>query len=295
MSNAEMDAALDNLGLGTNDAEPIKAEIVEEEVEAEEIEEEELDENPPGYVSYQEWVDSGKDPDDWQGKNKYSQQYDLIQDKKDAKAEMRSLTDMVRQTAEATTALREESYQKGLAEAKAEYNQAIEDNDAQGVADARDKMDSLTPVAPARPTVNPVLGDFFASNPVLDQGSDQFDDEFQGEFARIYNGKLRADGVQPDVAISERAMKGYLKSAMDSTKTLFPDKFESPRNSRKTTTTKSKRTTLKSAPVDSIKDVKVKTKNSRDNNAMMDVYEAIKASGGQEAADAFATKMGVKA
>ena len=85
-----------------------------------------------------------------------------------------------------------------------------------------------------------------------------------------------------------------MKSALESTKSLFSDKFESPRNSRKTTGG-NKRATAKTDPVDAIKNMKIATKNPRDNNALMDTYNQIKnmKGGGQKDADAFAKAMGI--
>jgi len=57
-------------------------------------------------------------------------------------------------------------------------------------------------------------------------------DEVKREFERVYNGKLKADGVGVNDQLSDAAIKGYLRSAMDSVKSIFPDKFQSSRINR---------------------------------------------------------------
>ena len=296
MSNEaeQMAAALD--GLGIND-DPIVGDIEEESdviEEGEAEEEEHEDENPPGYVSYQEWVDSGKDPDDWQGKKKYSQQYQLIQDNKDFKNELKSMNEMLKQTVQATQSMQDAAYNRGVEQAKAELQDALDNNDAQGVLDAQTKLQNM-PQPKAAQQINPVHVEFFASNPIIDSQSDQYDDELMSEFGRIYNGRLQADGVRPDQTLSERAIKGYMNEALKSAKSLFPDKFESPRNTRKTTQSNGKRGTVKSAHVDALKNTKFVTKNTRDTNPAMDIYNSIlnAKDGGKDAADKFAQKMGI--
>lgn len=296
--NEEMNAALGDLGIPGGEVieEPIinatpKASedpIVEE---PEVIEQElEVAENPPGYVSYEDWVADGKNPDDWQGKNKYSQQYDLIQDNKGIKSELRGLNDLMRQTVDATTAMQEEKYNQGKIDAKSELDKAIAEEDINAVIAAKDKMANLTPPA-ATPQVNPVHNEFFSSNAVLDKSSSQYDPEFSNEFERIYHGKLQADGVMPGQMLSNQAIQGYMGLALKSAKELFPDKFVSPRNSRQAAKPTTKRAAPTKTAADNIKNIKVTTKNPRDTNAVNDVYEAIKAKD-PKAAEAFAKRMG---
>lgn len=293
--NEEMDAALDELGIPAEGDEPIinadPPELEPEPIEPEPPEED----DPPGYITYEKWIESGKDPDDWQGKNKYEQQYDLIQNNKEFKSDLKNLTHLMKTTVDATTQLQEERYQQGLAEARAELAEALENNDAQGAVNAQNKI-NLTPQPTSAPQVDPAHNEFYEANPVLDQGSSEFDQEVKAEFVRIYNGKLNSDGVGEFQQLSERAVKGYMKQAMESAKSLFPEKFESNRNSRRTTTGKNKRSTQTPDPVDAIKNVKITTKNPRDTNALMDTYNHIlnMKGGGKEDADAFAKAMGVK-
>ena len=286
----QMAAALDNLGI---DDEPIVEEVVDEVVEDEVIEDD-PPEDPPGFLSHADYLEKHGNDDGWRGKDAYSAEYDRIQDNKKLSGEVRQLTDLVRTTAEATTEMQSQAYQRGVDEAKVELQEALDNNDAQGVVDAQEKINAI-PQPKAVPKVTPVHGQFFESNPMLDNQSSQFDGEIMDEFQRIYNGRLQADGVRPDQQLSERAIKGYMEAALKSTKELFSDKFESPKNTRKTNQSSQRRTTQKVSTVDAIKSTKITTKNPRDNDPLMDTYNTIlnMKGGGKEAADKFAAKMGI--
>lgn len=287
-----MQAALDQLGIPQDDESMQPVEEPEETIE--EVEEVEEVEDLPGFISYEDWIADGRNPDDWQGKNKYEQQYNLIQDNKGIRSELRNLNDMLQHTVEATNSIREKAYNEGMAEAQADLNQALADNDAEGVNQARDKMASLE-APPQVPALHPLHREFFHSNPILDQNSDQFDAEIMQEFVRIHDGQLRRDGVTPKTQLTEAAMRGYMRDSLQSAKSLFPDKFESKRNTQPTTTTPPKRRAKpKTDPAANVKNVRVERSNKRDTTPVMDLYnEILNGPGGKEAADAFAAKMGV--
>lgn len=287
MSKADMDTALDKIeaDLGLNQDPPPSEPEPEPKIEA-------VD-NPPGYISPEDWVKSGRSMDDWQGKNKYSEQYDLIQETRTLQTSVKEMTNLVQSTVDATTEMQQQSYEQGMTAAKAELNQAIEDDDAKAVIEARDKMDNLKPPAvTTTQQVNPIHSQFFTANPVLEQGGAQFDQVLFNEFQRIYDGRLKADGVGVSQQLSGEAIKGYMTAAYGAVKQLYPDKFESPKNSRQTPTGSQKRTTTSTNPVDNLKGMKIDRANPRDHNATMDVYEMIKAKDPKQA-EAFAAKMNI--
>lgn len=292
MSETEQDlmnAALDNLGIDQGE---VTEPIPKEETEVIEEEEEALDANPPGFKTYEEWVADGGDPDDWQGKNKYSQHYDLIQNNKEVRSEIKQMNQLLKTTVEATTDMQTQAYKRGLQEAKSDLQKAVESEDVDAVMAARDKVDAITNSKPTAQTqVNPIHSDFFSNNQIVDTNSDQCNPELRAEFERIYNGRLRNDGVAPDQQLPAETIHRYMKAALTSAKSLFPDEFESPRNSRRTTITKNgKRPVAKKKAGDVVNNVKIKTKNPRDTNAFKDVYEAIKERDPKQA-EAFAERM----
>lgn len=290
----EMAAALDKIGIHGVVEDVIEDDVIDEDDDIEEVEDDAIDETPPGFISHADYVAKNGNDDGWKGKAAYNAEYKRIQDNKELRNEIKGMNDMLKQTVAATQSMQDAAYQRGLESAKAELQEALDNNDAQGVYDAQAKIQSM-PKPQAAPRINPVHSEFFSSNPIVDSGSDQYDGELMGEFQRIYNGRLQVDGVRPDQELSPRAIKGYMSEALKSAKSLFPEKFESPRNLRKTTQQSNKRTTVKSAPVDALKNQRFTTKNSRDTNPAMDIYNSIlnAKDGGKDAADKFAQKMGI--
>ena len=170
-----------------------EAEVVEE--IPEEVEEaEEVEANPPGFIdNLEDWVAAGKDPDKFRGKKAYEAEYDRIQEVKDLKAHMKSMQDTLKSTVDAVAKREEitnEQHRKALESALAT---AREDGDTDAAIEAATQLNDIqnTPKQ-TRPTENPVIGDFFENNPVLETP------EIKAEFARIYNGRLKADGVGAD-------------------------------------------------------------------------------------------------
>lgn len=251
------------------------------------------DEQLPGFKTYDEWIGEGGDPDEWQGKKKYSEHYDLIQNNKEFKGQIREMNDLLRQTVDATTSMQQESYERGLAEAKQQLDRAVEEEDVEAVMKARDNIDQINnrKPAPNANQPNPIHSEFFSNNQIVDRSSGQFNAEVMDEFSRIYNGKLKADGVSPTDQLPKETIHRYMNAALSSAKSLFPDAFESPRNKRAgANNNNGKRTITKPKASNNIKNIKVTTKNPRDNNAVMDVYEAIKKRDPKQA-EAFAEKM----
>jgi len=296
--NDEMNAALDELGIPGGDEPPINEyketvvpAAIEPEPEPEPIKEPEPEPeaNPKGFLDHAAYVEKNGNDDGWRGKDAYSAEYNRIQDNKSLRQEIKGMNDLLRQTVDATTSMQESAYQRGMTEAKTELDKAIEDDDVTAVIAAKDKMADLTPPQAAH-KVNPIHSDFFTSNSVLDNASAQFDSEIMGEFERIYNGRLQADGVRQDQQLSDRAIQGYMNSALKSAKELFPDKFVSPRNSRQTNIPNKKRAAPTKSAADGIKSMHITTKNPRDTNALSDVYEEIKKRDPKEA-ERFAAKM----
>ena len=152
----EMNQALDKLGLDVEDPAPVVDDHQPDVVEPKD--------NPPGFKTYDEWVADGGDPDEWQGKKKYEDHYNLIQDTKSLKSEVKSMNDLLRTTVEATTEMNKREYERGMAEAKRELDQAMEAEDVTAVAAAKDKIAELKPPKePTAPQVNPVHAEFFQS------------------------------------------------------------------------------------------------------------------------------------
>jgi len=236
-------------------------------------------EDPPGYVSYEEWIKAGKDPDMYRGKKAYKEQYDLIQKNKEMKQlkrELEKLRDEAIECEKIQVSREKKALEKEMAIAR-------EDGDIDAVLDLKDKMDTLNrqEAQHNQPQVHPVISEFVSSQQILE------DPDIKREFARIYDGKLRADGVGMNDQLSPAAIKGYLAESMNRIKSLYPDRFKAKSVARTGPPIK----TGKPAPVKVDFEKKLSQLSFGDGlnkAAAINMYRQIKNDSGQNAADDFA-------
>lgn len=255
---------------------PPAAEETNQEQERETLEA--SDETPgktPGYLSYEEYVAAGKDPKFYKGEEVYKQEYGRIQEVKELKGTVKSMEATLRETVNATTKWQEEQDAKHKAELEKALAQAREDEDIDAALEAQRELARIQnkPKPQAQqPQTHPVLSEFLSSNAAL------ADNDIHGEFARIYNGRLRADGVAPDQQLSDAAIKAYAKSAMESVKQLYPERFQSPRNSRIVPPKPRQQAPAKTDYVARLKGVKLSGVgiDERNANAALGIYNMLK-------------------
>ena len=253
----------------------IEAEVIEEapaeEAPAEEVPAEEND--APGYIdNLDDWVAAGKDPDDFKGKNAYKAEYDRIQEVRELKANQKEMSETLRATVEAIAERESKSEARHRQELETALNQAKEDGDTDAALDAADQLHELDRAPkPQGKQDHPVISEFLSSNAAL------ADSEIKSEFARIYNGKLKADGVSPTEELSPQALKGYLAASMNSVKTLYPDKFVSPKKARQAAPKAPTRPANKTVNIEqALRDYKVDGVSSNNSNAALDMYLSFK-------------------
>ena len=244
----------------------------EEEVEEEGNEEIVSEENPPGYLSYEDWVDQGKDPDMYKGKKAYEAEYDRIQEVKDLKRTVKGMDDTLKSTVDAITERENKAEIRHRRELEAALAEAKAEGDTEAAIDAVEQLNELKerPVAEVKPTTHPVISEFLDKNPILESA------DVNAEFARIYNGKLKADGVGPNDQISEVAIRGYARAAMESVKTIFPERFSSPRNKRTTTVKTKAKAATKVDVGQKMRGLKLNVASPQNLGAHFEIYEMIK-------------------
>ena len=303
MSTEDMNAALDQLGIGALDdnhpmnepQEPApQASEPQEPVEPTSLDNPPADDvpadDPPGYLDHDAWVAKYGNDDKWKGKKAYEEEYQRVQERNQLADELANQRALMNEVVDATRAMQEKSYKEGLAEAKAELNQALDDNDAEAALRAKEKMDNLSKPKQAAPALPPVIDNFIQSNPMLDNRNPQFDQNLHASFQRIYNNALRSDGVQPEDRLTEGEVQSYLNYALNRVKELNGDKFESPRNTRSSVTPTNKRPNTKPSASANLKGVGGNPHNQRDSNAASEIYELIKAKN-PEMAETFANNL----
>lgn len=261
-----------------------------------EVEEVAPEEKPPGFLSYDEWVEKGKDPADYRGENAYKKQYDALKEVRELKSTMNQVVEGMetwKQQQNEQTAIQVE---QAKADAITELEKAKSDDDITAALAAQEKLNRLDS-QPVSQTTNPVISDFANKNPIIDKNSNQYDSEFHQDMIMIHNGKLdqllggdrsRASELTP--AQIDRVQK----MAYTQAKELHQDKFVSPKNKRATSATSNQRPVKTNGDVSTrLKSISGNSKNPRDANPANDIYEILKAKD-PKAAEVFAKNMGVE-
>lgn len=241
--------------------------------------EDEPKDKPPGFLTYDEWIEKGKDPADFRGENAYKNQYESLKEVRELKDTMTHVVDGIETWKQQQNELKTEEIAQARINLVAEFEQAKEDEDMDAALTAQEKINKIDR-RPPQVQVNPVISDFTKKNPIIDKSSTQYDPDFHQDMIMIHNGKLdQLLGGDRSRAgeLTEAQIERVQAMAFNQAKELYPDKFVSPRNKRTTTANPSKRTTQKTATKVSLKSVSGNSRNPRDTSPADDIYEIIKA------------------
>ncbi len=251
----------------------IEGELDDQDDQDDEPQDDNHNDSPPGLVeTLEEWVALGKDPAKFRGRKAYEAEYKRIQEVKELKASVKGMAETLKATVEAIA----DRETKAEARHRRELEQALEAakdiGDIDAALDAKQQLHELNaaPKAQAR-REHPVISGFLEDNVVLESP------EIKAEFERIYNGKLRADGVGANDALSEASIRGYLRSALDSVKSIYPEKFLSQKINRQAPV-RGKTTVAASKTVDvaqQLKGYKVAGVSKQNESAALDIYNSL--------------------
>ena len=249
-------------------------------------------ESPPGFIdNIDDWTAAGKDPEMFKGKKAYEAEYQRIQDNKDLHSTVKAMQVTLKATVDAVSQREEATNARHQKELEGALSRAREDGDTEAALDAADQLRDIKSQPPKQSQqTHPVISDFIEKNPVL------MSDDVQSEFARLYNGKLKADGVGASDQLSDAALKGYARAAMAGVKQTYPEKFASPKNQRQTSVkVKAKPVARTPDLVTALKAYKIDGVSSTNSQAPLGVYNSILANNGKEAAENFARNLlGIK-
>jgi DNA-binding GntR family transcriptional regulator len=289
MSEQEMNEALEEEHAGAD-------ELTSDQAAIEDVSRgtEDKKEKPPGFLSYDEWIEKGKDPADFRGENAYKNQYETLKEVRELKGTMTHVVDGIETWKQQQNENMAAQIEQAKIDAQAELDQAKEDEDLAAALAAQDKLNRIANKPAQAIQINPVISDFTKKNPIIDSNSTQYDADFHQDMIMIHNGKL------DQLLGGDRSRAGELTAqqiervqvmAFNQAKELYPDKFVSPRNKRTTTTSPGRRTTQ------TLNNTKTKLKtasknrhNPKDDNAANDIYDYIK-SKDPEAAETFAKNL----
>ena len=238
-------------------------EIVVEDVEVldeKEVEEEieEIEKSPPGFKSYEEYVAEGGDPDMYKGKKAFEAEYERIQEIRRDKSETKELKDGMSSIIDTLGEWKTQQTSTIRAELEAQLAEQKRTADVDGALETKEKLDALkeTPKKQETPPLNPVLEKFMTENPIIDQGSDQFNDEFFSDMARLQAKKINEMSDNGGADLTDAQILKCTKAAFASAKELNAELFTSKRNSRQ-----GQGRQARTAPSDKGQSIEVRLKN----------------------------------
>jgi len=251
---------------------------------------------PPGFLSYDEWIDKGKDPADYRGENAYKSQYESLQEVRELKNAMGQVVDSMETWKQEQNDKMAIQVEQAKEDALIELEKAKEDEDMNAALAAQEKINKLEKQKKAQkpPQLNPVITDFATKNPIIDTTSTQYNAEFHQDMITIHNNKLdQLLGGDRSKAenLTGRQVERVQKWAFEQAKGLHQEKFVSPKNRRTTITAPKQRPTNTKGDISTrLKTITGNSKNSNDVNPANDIYEILKEKD-PAAAETFAKNM----
>ena len=293
-----IDEALDRLEIDNDVAGgDIVGEVVEE-VNEEINKTEKTKENPPGYIdNLDDWVAAGKDPKLFKSPELYSAEYERIKEIKELKETMQTVVQGVSEWKLQQQQTMSNELEQAKINAQAEFDQARDDDDIDAVIVAKDKIHKLEKPIQETFKPNPILTEFYSKNPILDKNNQQYDAEVFKDTS-MYQATILDEltGGNRNTELTKSQIERSLKVALNKAKALSPDKFVSPRNTRKSSPVTA-RTNVQQKNSDytsKLKNVKSNTMNKHDTSAGIDIYNMIKAKA-EAIKDPVAKKKAIKA
>jgi len=189
---------------------------VEDEAPADDPDDDQEEAAPPGFLSFEEYVEQGGDPDMYRGRKAYETEHERIEENKRLRRDVKGLQSTVRETMDAVKDWQSTERGKMRAELEAELHKAKEDEDLDGALETQKKLDRLDeqPAPEARPPEHPVIQDFREANPVLDEESETFDEEFNLSVEAFYNALRDQLSYGGRRALTDGQIKRCLRKAM---------------------------------------------------------------------------------
>lgn len=302
MSQEDMNAALDALekehGIANDEAVQEDYEVdepeqeVAEDVEPEEaVKEEEVKgedkEDPPGFVSYEEWISQGKDPDDYKGKNAFKAEYGRIQEIKELKESMKAITSGLDDWKQMQQEQMMEKVEAAKAEAEERLRKAKEDMDVDAALKAQNDLYDIELKDSKRQEqvnsgIHPAILEYCEKNPIINKGSSQFDQEFFNDMSMIQQSivdQLTGGNEQRGAQLTPAQLTRSMNVAYSRTKELHADKFVSKRNSRQAAPPAPTRRATANKSEDygaKLKSFKMDSKNKQNQGAAYEFYEELK-------------------
>lgn len=254
--------------------------IIEPEEPAVPAEEPPSDEYTPKYLNYQEWVDAGKDPDEFRGKNAF----DDFGEKKEIRDQLKTLT-------EATLGMKRHYQNEADQRVTQARNTLIEEiadaekeEDFERFKKAQNQLNEISQPQPEQEvdTLRSVVTSYITKNPLLDRNSRSFNPEVFSDWSTAYDNNLMSllgGDATKHKSLTDDQLNRSMLSAMRAAKTLSPDRFSSPRNRQVAPT----RAASQRKPASPSSDYEARLKgipstslNKSDRDSALELYREIK-------------------
>lgn len=261
------------------------------EIDELEAPEEEDDDNqdPPGYMTHDEWITAGKDPDDYKGKNAYKATYESIQTNKALKTEMQGMKTLLTDVVDAAEATRLKQAADHKVREQAILDEKMDTMEPKEAIAEQRKIDAIDDTPKVQ--INPVITTFITQNPILDPQSPDYNADFAADHISFHNAGADAMGGR-NATLSDGQVLRIMTRAYADAKELNKELFLSSRNKRggnnrarnnKTNTQQGK---LSEYRIDDEKD-------SRNQGAAQAMYDMIKKKSPKKAEEFKAKLLGV--
>lgn len=210
-----------------------EGDVIDEEEEPEE-EAEPAEKGASEFLSYDEYIKAGKDPDLYKGKKAWEEKQALLQANKDLKKDFRQLSETVTSTMDEWRNTERAKLKTELANEMAQHKA---DGNIDGVLEVKEKLDAikveekkgLTPQLP------PVITDYISENPLIDINSKEFNGDFFEDFKLVYDSEIARLTNGTGKGLSDRQITRALNKAYEEAEDLNKGakvQTKSPRNDR---------------------------------------------------------------
>jgi hypothetical protein len=192
------------------------------------------DKSPPGFLSYEDYIKSGKDPKKYKGEDAYKETYEHIHEIKSLKKELKVVAQSVSDTMEEW---RNAERAKLKEEAKQELEQAKASGDVNAVLEAKEKLDEIKQDEKkgVAPKLLPVIEDYIQDNPLIDAQSKDFNQDVFEDFKLLYDAQVTKLTNGTGIGMTERQIQRALTRALEEAKEMNKEalpQVRSPRNDR---------------------------------------------------------------
>ena len=264
------------------------AELESEDV-VEEIEEQD-DDTPQGFLTLEQYIEKGGDPDMYRGKKAFSQYHERLKSEKEAQREARELkqklasiesgmsamAQSIQEQAKADAQKMIDDANRKMAEAKESYDFDEYERQKNIAAQAEKKLQQA-PKQQKAPKEPDFIQEFRARNAIIDHSSDEFDEDINLLVENRFN--TRAAKLNPNTATQEDYEELLNAVYTQVTSKLAPKVEKQPKKAPSTRQVSKNNVETQSTSI------------ARLSSSERQMYDVIKDTSGEDAAKRFLTNM----